>query len=186
MGPAKVMPSAKGKNMLDDMDKLVSLCKRRGFIFPSSEVYGGINGFWDYGPLGVELKRNIKEAWWRDNVRMRRRHGRPGLLDHHESAGLGSFRACRRLFRPDGRLPGDQGAVSGRSDLTCSPTFFRRSITRGSRPRRGWPAWGLRPEEAAEHPEKKAAKLAKRFGTTRGASGGDSLSSARRRPIAKR
>ena len=57
--------------MLEDMDKLVSLCKRRGFIFPSSEIYGGINGFWDYGPLGVELKRNIKDAWWRDNVRMR-------------------------------------------------------------------------------------------------------------------
>jgi glycyl-tRNA synthetase len=54
-----------------DMDKLVSLCKRRGFIFPSSEIYGGINGFWDYGPLGVELKRNIKDAWWRDNVMMR-------------------------------------------------------------------------------------------------------------------
>ena len=54
-----------------DMEKLVSLCKRRGFIFPSSEIYGGINGFWDYGPLGVELKRNIKEAWWIDNVRSR-------------------------------------------------------------------------------------------------------------------
>ncbi len=51
-----------------DMDKLVSLCKRRGFIFPSSEIYGGINGFWDYGPLGVELKRNIKDAWWKDTV----------------------------------------------------------------------------------------------------------------------
>ncbi len=51
-----------------DMDKLVSLCKRRGFIFPSSEIYGGINGFWDYGPFGVELKRNIKDAWWRDHV----------------------------------------------------------------------------------------------------------------------
>src|SRR3954454_8677414 len=51
-----------------DMEKLVSLCKRRGFIFPSSEIYGGLNGFWDYGPLGVELKRNIKEAWWRDNI----------------------------------------------------------------------------------------------------------------------
>ncbi|MEP0847941.1 MAG: glycine--tRNA ligase [Phycisphaerae bacterium] len=48
------------------MDKLVALCKRRGFIFQSSEIYGGIGGFWDYGPLGVELKRNIKEAWWRD------------------------------------------------------------------------------------------------------------------------
>jgi glycyl-tRNA synthetase len=54
-----------------DMEKLVSLCKRRGFIFTSSEIYGGLNGFWDYGPLGVELKRNIKDAWWRDNVTMR-------------------------------------------------------------------------------------------------------------------
>ncbi|PHS15447.1 MAG: glycine--tRNA ligase [Blastopirellula sp.] len=50
------------------MDKLVSLCKRRGFLFQSSEIYGGVNGFWDYGPLGVELKRNIKDAWWRDMV----------------------------------------------------------------------------------------------------------------------
>lgn len=47
------------------MEKIVSLCKRRGFIFQSSEIYGGINGFWDYGPLGVELKRNLKDAWWR-------------------------------------------------------------------------------------------------------------------------
>ncbi|MFO1062736.1 MAG: glycine--tRNA ligase [Pirellulales bacterium] len=50
------------------MDKLVSLCKRRGYMFQSSEIYGGLNGFWDYGPLGVELKRNVKEAWWRDMV----------------------------------------------------------------------------------------------------------------------
>ena len=51
-----------------DMEKLVSLCKRRGFIFQSSEIYGGMNGCWDYGPLGVELKRNVKESWWRDMV----------------------------------------------------------------------------------------------------------------------
>jgi len=51
-----------------EMEKLVSLCKRRGFLFQSSEIYGGLNGFWDYGPLGVELKRNIREAWWRDMV----------------------------------------------------------------------------------------------------------------------
>src|SRR5271156_3179607 len=51
-----------------DMEKLVSLCKRRGFLFQSSEIYGGFNGFWDYGPLGVELKRNVKEAWWRDMI----------------------------------------------------------------------------------------------------------------------
>lgn len=48
------------------MEKLVSLCRRRGFLFQSSEIYGGLNGFWDYGPLGVELKRNIKDAWWHD------------------------------------------------------------------------------------------------------------------------
>ncbi len=54
--------------MAVDMEKIVSLCRRRGFLFQSSEIYGGINGFWDYGPLGVELKRNIKEAWWRDMV----------------------------------------------------------------------------------------------------------------------
>ena len=51
-----------------EMEKLVSLCKRRGFLFQSSEIYGGLNGFWDYGPLGVELKRNIKDAWWQDMV----------------------------------------------------------------------------------------------------------------------
>ncbi len=51
------------------MDPIVSLCRRRGFIFQSSELYGGINGFWDYGPLGAELKRNLKEAWWQDVVR---------------------------------------------------------------------------------------------------------------------
>jgi glycyl-tRNA synthetase len=51
-----------------EMDKLVSLCKRRGYLFQSSEIYGGLNGFWDYGPLGVELKRNVKEAWWRDMI----------------------------------------------------------------------------------------------------------------------
>ena len=53
------------------MEKIVALCKRRGFIFQSSEIYGGINGFWDYGPLGVELKRNLKNIWWEDVVRKR-------------------------------------------------------------------------------------------------------------------
>ena len=53
------------------MEKIVSLCKRRGFIYPSSEIYGGINGFWDYGPLGTELKRNVKELWWNTMTRQR-------------------------------------------------------------------------------------------------------------------
>jgi len=45
------------------MEKIVSLCKRRGFIFQAAEIYGGLNGVWDYGPLGVELKRNLKDYW---------------------------------------------------------------------------------------------------------------------------
>ena len=53
------------------MEKIVSLCKRRGFIFQSSEIYGGINGFWDYGPLGAELKRNLRAAWWQAMMRDR-------------------------------------------------------------------------------------------------------------------
>jgi glycyl-tRNA synthetase len=50
------------------LEKIVSLCKRRGFIFPSSEIYGGLGSTWDYGPLGVELKNNVKRAWWRSVV----------------------------------------------------------------------------------------------------------------------
>jgi len=54
-----------------DMEKIVSLCQRRGFIFPSSEIYGGLSSCWDYGPLGVELKQNIKQAWWQAVVQQR-------------------------------------------------------------------------------------------------------------------
>src|SRR5271154_6488245 len=50
------------------MEKLVALCKRRGFIYPASEIYGGLNGFWDYGPLGVLLKNNIRDWWWKSMV----------------------------------------------------------------------------------------------------------------------
>ncbi len=62
---AHPMPETPTKSM----DEIVALCRRRGFIFQSSEIYGGINGFWDYGPLGTELKRNLKDAWWKDVVR---------------------------------------------------------------------------------------------------------------------
>ena len=55
----------------DLMERIVSLCKRRGFVFQSSEIYGGINGFWDYGPLGAELKRNVKDYWWRSMTQRR-------------------------------------------------------------------------------------------------------------------
>src|ERR1700694_1020223 len=60
-----------GKPDTQRMEKIVSLCKRRGFIFQSSEIYGGLNGLWDYGPLGVELKRNLKNYWWRMMVHER-------------------------------------------------------------------------------------------------------------------
>jgi glycyl-tRNA synthetase len=53
------------------MEKIAALCKRRGFVYGSNEIYGGLSGTWDYGPLGVELKRNIKDAWWRANVHRR-------------------------------------------------------------------------------------------------------------------
>ncbi len=103
-----------------DMDKLVSLCKRRGFIFPSSEIYGGINGFWDYGPLGVELKRNIKDAWWKDTITRHSANGRTfdvvgldcSIIMHPKvweaSGHIGGFsdpmvdcRECKARFRAD-------------------------------------------------------------------------------------
>lgn len=71
------------------MEDLVALCKRRGFLFQSSEIYGGLNGFWDYGPLGVLLKRNVKDAWWHDMVtshnEMKITSGAPGT---YEMVGL--------------------------------------------------------------------------------------------------
>ena len=109
-----------------EMDKLVSLCKRRGFLFQSSEIYGGLNGFWDYGPLGVELKRNVKEAWWRDMVNGHDDLSVPaGAPEPYEMTGLDctiimhpqvwkvsghydlfadkmqSCRHCKKLFRAD-------------------------------------------------------------------------------------
>jgi len=67
----RTMSENKTKRTLPSMENLVTLCKRRGFIYQSSEIYGGYAGFFDYGPLGAELKRNIKDAWWRDMVHRR-------------------------------------------------------------------------------------------------------------------
>lgn len=68
-------------SLSNKMEKIVSLCKRRGFIFQSSEIYGGVNGFWDYGPLGVELKRNLKNAWWEDVVQRPQLNSRGEIID---------------------------------------------------------------------------------------------------------
>jgi glycyl-tRNA synthetase len=93
------------------MEKLTSLCKRRGFIFPSSEIYGGLNGCWDYGPLGVELKRNIKEAWWRDMVSGHDDATVPeGAPSAYSMAGLD----CSILMNP--RVWEASGHVGGFSD----------------------------------------------------------------------
>lgn len=96
------------------LDTLVALCKRRGFIFQSSEIYGGFAGFWDYGPLGCELKRNIKESWWKATVRTREDvEGLDASIIMHPSiwkasGHLDTFadpmsmcRACKKLMRAD-------------------------------------------------------------------------------------
>lgn len=116
------------------MEKIVSLCKRRGFIFQSSEIYGGLNGFWDYGPLGVELKKNLKDFWWRRNVRERDdMAGMDGSIimnravwkasGHEEtfSDPMVDCRICRARHRAD-QLPEKDGVLfcahCGSRDLT--------------------------------------------------------------------
>ncbi len=81
------------------MEKIVSLCKRRGFIFQSSEIYGGLNGAWDYGPLGVELKRNVKNYWWRVMVHER-----------DDSDLMVDCRLTGKRFRAD-QIPAQSGTV---------------------------------------------------------------------------
>lgn len=108
------------------MEKIVSLCKRRGFIFQSSEIYGGINGFWDYGPLGAELKRNVKELWW--NTMMREREDVAGLeatiimspkiweASGHVSTfadPMSTCKQCKKLNRAD-QLCEEQGLTLGK------------------------------------------------------------------------
>jgi glycyl-tRNA synthetase len=102
------------RRRLERMDDLVSLCTRRGFIFPSSEIYGGINGFWDYGPLGTELKQNLKALWWQRVVRERpdvegidsaiiahpRTWEASGHVEHF-SDPMVDCRACKKRFRAD-------------------------------------------------------------------------------------
>ena len=69
--PTPAAPAAAAAPVPMTMDTLIALCKRRGFVYPSSEIYGGLNGFFDYGPLGSELRRNIRNAWWEDMVHRR-------------------------------------------------------------------------------------------------------------------
>jgi glycyl-tRNA synthetase len=121
------------------MDKLVSLCKRRGFVFQSSEIYGGLGSVWDYGPLGVELKKNVKDRWWNAMV-----HGRDdiegldaAILMHPkvwEASGhvagftdpLVDCRQCKNRFRADDpRIKG----TPGQPDAQCPVCGTRGSLT---------------------------------------------------------
>ncbi len=120
----------------DAMEDIVSLCKRKGFVYQSSEIYGGQNGCWDYGPLGAELKRNIEDAWWRKMT-----------LEHDDIEGLDSSilmhpkvweasghvteftdplvdcTNCKSRFRGD-QIEGTQCPTCGMSDTMTEPRQF--------------------------------------------------------------
>ncbi len=121
------------------MDKLVSLAKRRGFVFQSSEIYGGVGSVWDFGPLGVELKKNLKERWWRSMVYEREDiEGIDAAILMHakvwEASGhiegftdpLVDCRQCKKRFRADDeRLKG----VPGEPDAQCPVCGSRGTLT---------------------------------------------------------
>ena len=121
------------------MDKLVSLCKRRGFVFQSSEIYGGLGSVWDYGPLGVALKRNVKDQWWSSMVQARDDiEGLDAAILMHpkvwEASGhvagftdpLVDCRQCKNRFRADDpRIKG----TPGQPDAQCPVCGTRGSLT---------------------------------------------------------
>jgi glycyl-tRNA synthetase len=121
------------------MDKLVSLCKRRGFVFQSSEIYGGLGSVWDYGPLGVELKKNVKDRWWSAMVHTRDDiEGLDAAILMHprvwEASGhvagftdpLVDCRQCKNRFRADDpRIKG----TPGQPDAQCPVCGTRGSLT---------------------------------------------------------
>lgn len=149
------------------MEKLVALCKRRGFIFQSSEIYGGINGFWDFGPLGVELKKNLKDAWWYDVVRAPIPGINGNLID---VVGLD----CSIVMNP--KVWVASGHVGGFSDpmVDCRETKSRYradhlvcsemiAMQKGVQQSLGWLAV-LEGDEAVSIWTKKAEKLLKKKG----------------------
>src|SRR5438105_8990559 len=134
-GGSKSRPKENGSD--DLVEKITSLAKRRGFVFPSSEIYGGAGATWDFGPLGVELKRNVKDAWWRTMVQLRDDVvGLDGAILMHprvwEASGhvenftdpLVECRNCRKRFRLDDLPKGEELAAAWRAkklDLSGVP-----------------------------------------------------------------
>ncbi len=120
-----------------DMDTIVNLCKKRGFIFQSSEIYGGLGSTWDYGPLGVEFKRNVKDAWWREMIATRDDIvGLDAAILMHpkvwETSGhvqnftdpLVDCKACKQRFRADdldgsGKCPACGGELTESRQFNC-------------------------------------------------------------------
>lgn len=112
------------------MEKIVSLCKRRGFVFPGSEIYGGLSGFWDYGPLGVELKNNIKQLWWRMFVQ-----------DREDMCGIDSAIVLNpRAWEASGHVAGFADPLGD----TMFNTMFKTSVGAGEEATTAY----LRPETA--------------------------------------
>src|SRR5829696_2340016 len=135
------------------MEKIVALCKRRGFVFPGSDIYGGLANTWDYGPLGVELKNNVKQLWWRTFVQRRRDMVGidAGILMHPrvwEASGhvvnfndpLVDCKTCKARFRADhlieerlgqqaeGKTPEEMSKILAEANLAC-PKCGNRTLT---------------------------------------------------------
>jgi len=135
------------------MEKIVALCKRRGFVFPGSEIYGGLANTWDFGPLGAELRNNIKQLWWRTFVQLRRDMvGLDGGILMHpriwEASGhvvnfndpLVDCKTCKSRFRADhlieerlelhadGKSPDELSAMLKEANLAC-PKCGNRTLT---------------------------------------------------------
>ena len=120
------------------MEEITALAKRRGFIFQSSEIYGGIGGFFDYGPIGAILKRNVKDAWWREIVELRDdvvafdssiiMHPNTWVASGHVAAfhdKLVDCKNCKHRFRAD-HLP----SLEKCPDCGMSASFFPRCTRR--------------------------------------------------------
>src|SRR3989344_9361939 len=119
------------KNEGNLLDKIVSLCKRRGFIYPSAEIYGGFAGFWDYGPYGVALKNNIKDLWWKMFV-----------TDREDMYGVDAAQITKyEVLQASGHISGFSDPLADGSRVN---TMFRTSVGAGEEAQTAY----LRPETA--------------------------------------
>ncbi len=129
-----------------ELATIVELCKQRGIIFPTAEIYGGVRSTWDYGPLGVELKENVKRQWWRTMVQLRddvvgMEQAILGPTDVWQASGhLANFSdplvecsSCHQRFREDHLREAQLGSETAEGEIAC-PTLQEagRSATRAT------------------------------------------------------